>query len=249
MSISNFLGENTILLTSISIISSAIAVMIYNIMGVRQNRKFYSRYNSMRLYYERQMYDLQQKLVNTSEKWSDTYQLYLTEARKNEENVAFPYIPDLKNHRFFSALGIDRKKMDIDRNLAFVLTPFHDDFFEIYFQTQRVCHSLGLRCLRGDEEHIDGDLLPHIVKYILSASVIICILDGRNPNVMYELGLAHAFDKYVILIASGVEEANSLVDIKSNKVVIFHNERDLSEQLYAALARVFKSRLAEGASS
>jgi len=36
--------------------------------------------------------------------------------------------------------------------------------------------------------------LPNILKHTLKARLVIAIIDGRNPNVFYELGIAHALN-------------------------------------------------------
>lgn len=48
----------------------------------------------------------------------------------------------------------------------------------------------------------DNDILSNIIEDIKKANIIVADLSGKNPNVYYELGLAHAWNKKVIIICS-----------------------------------------------
>lgn len=48
----------------------------------------------------------------------------------------------------------------------------------------------------------DNDILSNIIEDIKKANIIVADLSGKNPNVYYELGLAHAWKKKVIIICS-----------------------------------------------
>jgi len=69
----------------------------------------------------------------------------------------------------------------------------------------------GLECERADHRVLTIPLLEKIRQQILEADVIIGDITGRNPNVFYELGLAHALGKKVILITM-----DTIEDVPSN---------------------------------
>lgn len=58
------------------------------------------------------------------------------------------------------------------------------------------CKKVGLNPVRADDVSTSGD----IVKRIHDSEIAICDLSARNPNVMYELGVRHAFNKPTVLI-------------------------------------------------
>lgn len=61
----------------------------------------------------------------------------------------------------------------------------------------------GLIPIRADNEIFGtGKIIDQIWNGINSAKVLIAELTNRNPNVFYELGLAHALQKPVVLISS-----------------------------------------------
>ena len=118
----------------------------------------------------------------------------------------------------------------------FVLTPFHPRYEKTYDLISNVCNKVGLKCSRGDEQFIRGGVLSHILKELTSASIVIANIDGRNPNVYYELGIAHALDKDVILISSSVEEVP--FDLKSQRLIVWKHPAELEKELNTTLTRI-----------
>ena len=86
-------------------------------------------------------------------------------------------------------------------NTCFVVMPFHSLFESEYNRVIRpAIEEVGLECVRGDEIYKEQSIVQDIWRSIRSARVIVAELTNRNPNVMYEIGLAHAlstrFHKY-----------------------------------------------------
>ena len=99
-----------------------------------------------------------------------------------------------------------------NKPMVFVIMPFSEDYMALYEE---------LKIQFGDEFDFKnaGDLdnqqniLQDIVEGIYQSSVIIADLTGLNANVFYELGLAHAMNKKVIIITQDIGELP--FDIKS----------------------------------
>jgi len=62
------------------------------------------------------------------------------------------------------------------------------------------CEATGLVPIRADDVAATNYIAVDILDKILNSDFVICDLSARNPNVMYELGVRHAFDKPVVLI-------------------------------------------------
>ena len=90
--------------------------------------------------------------------------------------------------------------------------------------------------MKGDEEFVPKDVLQHIVKCIVKSRIVIANLNGRNPNVFYELGIAHALNKPTILIAHINTEVP--FDLKNQYLVLYKNENELKERLFDVLLKV-----------
>jgi hypothetical protein len=83
----------------------------------------------------------------------------------------------------------------------FVLMPFAPELKPIFDDhILNVAQSLGLRAVRADDLFTTGSVVFDIWRSIISSRVIVADCTGRNPNVFYELGMAHTIGKPVILI-------------------------------------------------
>jgi hypothetical protein len=92
-------------------------------------------------------------------------------------------------------------------NTCFIMMPFHTLFKDEYEMViQPAVQDAGLKCVRGDEIYTQQSIAHGIWKLIREARVIIAELSGRNPNVMYEIGLAHAIGKPIIFLTRNEED-------------------------------------------
>ena len=81
------------------------------------------------------------------------------------------------------------------------LLPDSPDFDDIYARGIRAaCVAAGVRCERVDQQLFDETSLARVYGRINSADLIVADLTGRDPNVFYETGFAHAMGKVVILL-------------------------------------------------
>ncbi len=94
---------------------------------------------------------------------------------------------------------MDTKK----RGFGFVLMPFSVEFknqWEVAFKP--ALDEVGLSPKRADGEHGGtGVITTDVTRGIYESQIILADITGKNPNVMYELGLAHAAKKPVIILA------------------------------------------------
>lgn len=96
----------------------------------------------------------------------------------------------------------------LDDSLVFVLSPFSEPFNTIFTDhIKPTVESIsGLRCLRADNIYDNRPIIEDIWKSINEARIIIAELTGRNPNVFYEIGIAHTVGKEVILITQTMDD-------------------------------------------
>jgi hypothetical protein len=89
----------------------------------------------------------------------------------------------------------------LDPQLCFVLMPFAEKYRPLYEDHIRPSvTNAGLLCERADEIRGMNLITWDIWERINRARFLIADLTEQNPNVFYELGLAHAISKDVILI-------------------------------------------------
>lgn len=125
---------------------------------------------------------------------------------------------------------------------AFVLMPFkepYDSYYPAIFKP-------GLQAAGYDEVSRSDDLFaPHpimldVQRSIVDADLILCDMSERNPNVFYELGLAHAIGKPAILIARKQDDIP--FDFRHIRVILYDYSRSgWEEKLRCEITKAAKS--------
>lgn len=87
----------------------------------------------------------------------------------------------------------------MSKGKVFVIMPFTDDFFESY-EMLKSYFAKDFEFSHAGAEDNQQNILADIIPTIYNADVIIADLTELNPNVMYELGIAHGFNKKTIII-------------------------------------------------
>lgn len=88
--------------------------------------------------------------------------------------------------------------MDSKKNV-FVIMPFQEEFFEMY-EMLKMEFADNYEFTNAGEEGNQQNILRDIIEPIYQSDIVIADLTGLNPNVMYELGIAHTFNKKTIVI-------------------------------------------------
>ena len=72
---------------------------------------------------------------------------------------------------------------------------------------------------RADEDQRPGQITNQMIRDIVDADLIVANLSGLNPNVMYELGIAHALKKKVIHL---IDDKTGLpFDLSHSRAILF----------------------------
>jgi hypothetical protein len=87
----------------------------------------------------------------------------------------------------------------IDKRSLSVMMPF-TGFSAVYEAIQTAAKLTYMECVRGDNVWEHAAIIQDIVTIIDNAAIVICDCTNRNANVFYEIGIAHALGKEVILI-------------------------------------------------
>lgn len=125
----------------------------------------------------------------------------------------------------------------IEPLLVSAMMPFHPGFDNVYAKLQRTAESIGLRCRRADDIWENPAVIQDVVSLIDRSRVVICDCTGRNPNVFYEIGIAHTLGRETILITQS--EADIPFDLRHLRFVTYLNNGEglsaLSENLLRRL--------------
>ncbi len=101
---------------------------------------------------------------------------------------------------------------------SFVLMPFSESLNDVYeFLIKGALSEAGYQVKRADDIRSQSNILEDIVKGIIDSDLIVADLTDSNANVYYELGIAHALQKKVVLITQDIDEIP--FDLKSYRVI------------------------------
>lgn len=90
---------------------------------------------------------------------------------------------------------------------CFTIMPF-GGWFDSYYKAiyKPAIAAAGLEPCRADDLYRPSTIVTDIWSYTQSAKLILADLTGKNPNVFYELGLAHALAKPAILVTESMDD-------------------------------------------
>lgn len=94
-----------------------------------------------------------------------------------------------------------------DNSQVFVIMPFADRLQPVFSDhIKKVADDVGVTVTRADDFFKSGSIITDIFNALYSARVVIADCTGRNPNVIYELGIAHALGRPVIIITQEMDD-------------------------------------------
>ncbi|MDE5802332.1 MAG: nucleoside 2-deoxyribosyltransferase [Lachnospiraceae bacterium] len=146
---------------------------------------------------------------------------------------------------FLKQFGIDVSKLKAKKNSALFLTPFTEEGEILFMKCHNYLREIDVFLQKTDVCVEKDDILMNIVSLIIQSEIIIVNINGRNPNVYYELGIAHALGKITILLS---EDNNSLLDdigfdIRQKRIIMYKSDEDLEKQLLYLISNIKRNRL------
>lgn len=125
----------------------------------------------------------------------------------------------------------------------FAAMPFagnYDDTFEVGIQG--ACLDLGYRAVRVDHQQFVGDIVSEIKMLIKKSAAVVGDLSESRPNVLYEIGFAHALKRKVVQICS-TPTNNIPFDVRNDKTIQY--EKGQTIKLKSKLVRELRAILPE----
>jgi hypothetical protein len=115
------------------------------------------------------------------------------------------------------------KPKEGEAEICFIIMPYgvpFDRYYEnIYAPAVR---DAGLLPKRADSIFASGAILADIWHFTKRAKILLADMSGHNPNVFYELGLAHAIAKPVVLIAPSIDDVP--FDLRGLRVIPYDKD-------------------------
>lgn len=124
-----------------------------------------------------------------------------------------------------------------EEKTAFVVMPFNSEFNKIFSEVIRpVCEELGYEVNKADSIDSHRNILEDIVKGISDADLLIADLTTSNPNVFYEVGIAHGLGIPTYLITQDLEEVP--FDLRAYEIMEYSTEFTEIDKLEEELREV-----------
>jgi len=128
---------------------------------------------------------------------------------------------------------------------CFIICPFggwNDAYCDEIFNP--AVESAGLEPSRADDLYRPSAIVHDIWEFVKKSRVMLAELTGKNPNVLYELGLAHAIGKPVIMVTQEMDDVP--FDLRSLRVITYDVENPdwstiLRDSIKQALQEVLSS--------
>jgi hypothetical protein len=123
----------------------------------------------------------------------------------------------------------------IDKNLVSVMMPFDAEYSDVYEIIQAVATESGMNCLRADDIWEHDHVIEDIVSLVNRSRIVVSDCTGRNPNVFYEIGIAHTLGRDVILITQNKEDIP--FDLRHLRYLQYLNNNEGRAKLGAGLKK------------
>ncbi|MBI1381465.1 MAG: hypothetical protein GC161_10310 [Planctomycetaceae bacterium] len=128
---------------------------------------------------------------------------------------------------------------------CFVMMPFGEWFDRYYTDIYMpAIKDAGFEPIRADELFTTGSVVEQIWEQIEKSKLLLADLSGKNPNVFYELGLAHAARKPVVFTAGQLEDVP--FDLRHLRVIIYETrEPEWASRLRKSVADYLRNAAKE----
>jgi hypothetical protein len=141
-----------------------------------------------------------------------------------------------KPHSIFGAPVVSQDFPDV-----FVLMPFASKFDPVNAAIVQTVTEANMTCARADKFTQPHSIVADIWSAINHAKIIIADCTGKNPNVFYEIGIAHALGKKAILLAQSDKDIP--FDLKTIRFVIYSLKSDsMIKEFRGKLLRMLKTK-------
>lgn len=126
--------------------------------------------------------------------------------------------------------------------LCFIIMPFTEPWSKRIYRIISECLSNDLndiQAVRADDL-FGQDVLLDIWKAICESEIVVAEVTGKNPNVFYELGMAHSVGTDVILISQSADDIP--FDLKRYRHIIYDDNEDGTKELREKLVKTYRDR-------
>ena len=134
----------------------------------------------------------------------------------------------------FSPEVFDAPPLAIQDDLVSVMMPFDAGFTPVYKAIQAAASAAEMQCVRADDIWEESVVVQDIFNLILRSRIVVVDFTGKNPNVMYETGIAHTLGKIVVPLTQVVDHIP--FDLRHHRALTYHSNSQGLEKLTSDLS-------------
>jgi hypothetical protein len=116
------------------------------------------------------------------------------------------------------------QSVESQHDLVAIMMPFDAAFVPVHEAIKAACAQAALRSKRADDIWANSSIIQDIVDLILVAEIVVVDFSGKNPNVMYETGIAHTLGKHVVPISQSLEHVP--FDVNAHRALQYHSNAE-----------------------
>ncbi len=124
----------------------------------------------------------------------------------------------------------------INHGLVSVMMPFKRELDPVFGTIMEAAEVKGLEAMRVDGIWEQDAIIRDIVNLIDRSSIVVCDCTGKNPNVFYELGIAHTLGRKVVMITQNEDDIP--FDLKHLRYISYLNNGEGRNELEQDLLQV-----------
>jgi len=125
----------------------------------------------------------------------------------------------------------------IEPDLVAVMMPIRAEFDAVLKAIRRACAAARFRCTRVDDIWVESAIIQDIFNLVFCSQVVVVDFTGKNPNVMYETGIAHTLGKHVVPISQSLDDV--AFDLAHHRVLKYMaNDEGLNKMETTLAARL-----------
>lgn len=170
--------------------------------------------------YEGNVLDVLDAMVKSNSKNLEAIKNYLAQKSSQVEvsefiSTAHPETP--KKIIAFSPQVFEVPNKPLNDKLVAVMMPFNGSFSGSFEAINKACGEVNLECKKANDIWENSTFIQDIFELIFTSKIVIGDFTGKNPNVFYEIGIAHTLGKTVIPITQSIDDVPA--DLRHHRVL------------------------------
>lgn len=157
----------------------------------------------------------------------------------NLDELEIPWRDDINIEELGLKPRFKDLSFEIKKGRCSFLCPFSEPFNTIYKNHVKIAvESQNHSIFRVDEIFGKDSILDKIWYYICSSELVLADVTGRNPNVMYVLGMAHTIGKPTLIISQRIEDVS--FDLRHYQYIIYEYTQSGCKELEEKILGMLK---------